>query len=107
LKKRARRHRRSGQYRFINLVPGSYVVTFTLPGFNTVKRDGVEVTGAFVAAINAEMKVGAIEETITVTGETSIVDVQSTTKQRVVTRETMDAVPTSVSPTSSQCSFQA
>jgi len=88
----------SGQYRFTNLFPGSYTVTFMLPGFNTVKREGVEVTGAFVVAINAEMKVGAIEETITVTGETSIVDVQSTTKQRVVTRETMDAVPTSRVP---------
>ena len=88
----------SGQYRFINLVPGSYTVTFTLPGFTTVKREGVEVTGAFVATINVEMRVGAIEETISVTGETPIVDVQSTTKQRVVTRETMDAVPTSRVP---------
>ena len=83
---------------FINLVPGSYTVTFTLPGFTTVKREGVEVTGAFVATINADMRVGAIEETISVTGETPIVDVQSTTKQRVVTRETMDAVPTSRVP---------
>ena len=88
----------SGQYRFINLVPGVYTVTFTLPGFTTVRREGVEVTGAFVATINADMRVGAIEETISVTGETPIVDVQSTTKQRVVTRETMDAVPTSRVP---------
>ena len=73
-------------------------MTFTLPGFTTVRREGVEVTGAFVATINADMRVGAIEETISVTGETPIVDVQSTTKQRVVTRETMDAVPTSRVP---------
>src|SRR3954470_7619236 len=59
----------SGQYRIIDLRPGTYTVTFTLTGFNTVKREGVELTGTFTANINAEMKVGALEETITVTGE--------------------------------------
>ena len=57
--------------------PGTYSVTFTLPGFSTVKRDGIELTGTFVATVNADLKVGALEETITVTGETPIVDVQS------------------------------
>ena len=52
-------------------------MTFTLPGFNTVKREGLELTGSFAATVNAELRVGAVEETVTVTGETPIVDVQS------------------------------
>ena len=67
----------TGQYRIVDLRPGTYTVTFTLPGFSTVKREGIELTGTFVATVNADMKVGALEETITVTGETPIVDVQS------------------------------
>ena len=67
----------AGQYRIVDLRAGVYSVTFTLTGFSSVKRDGVELTGSFTAAINADMKVGAIEETITVSGETPIVDTQS------------------------------
>src|SRR5262245_28940172 len=63
----------SGQYRIVDLRPGTYTVTFTLPGFNTYKRDGVELTGALTATINADMKVGSLEETVTVTGESPIV----------------------------------
>jgi len=62
----------SGQYQIVNLVPGTYTVTFTLPGFNTVKREGVGLAGSFTAKIDAEMRVGALTETITVTGETPI-----------------------------------
>jgi len=65
----------TGQYRIVDLRPGTYSVTFTLTGFSTVKRDGIELTGSFVASINADMKVGAVEETITVSGATPIVDV--------------------------------
>src|ERR1043165_1660822 len=56
-----------GQYSIDSLRPGTYTVTFTLTGFSTVKREGVELTGSFIATINAEMKVGGIAETITVT----------------------------------------
>ena len=84
----------TGQYRIENLRPGTYTVTFTLPGFSTVKRDGVELTGTFTATINADMRVGAIEETVTVTGESPIVDVQNTTQQRVLSHEIIDAIPT-------------
>src|SRR5512138_788593 len=70
----------TGQYRIENLRPGTYTVTFSLAGFSTVKREGVELAGAFVASVNADMRVGAIAETLTVTGETPIVDVQSTTR---------------------------
>src|SRR5690242_16900626 len=62
----------SGQYRIENLPPGTYSVTYTLPGFTTVKRDGVELSGSGVLTINSEMRVGGIQETITVTGESPV-----------------------------------
>ena len=82
-----------GQYRIVDLRPGVYDVTFTLTGFNTVRREALELVGNFTATINAEMRVGAIEETITVTGEAPVVDVQGMTRQRVMTDETMEAIP--------------
>jgi hypothetical protein len=84
----------SGQFKIIELRPGTYSVTFTLPGFNVVKREGVELTSDFTATINAEMKVGAVEETITVAAESPIVDVQNITTRTVMTREVLDAIPT-------------
>ena len=83
-----------GNYKIENIRPGTYSVTFTLPGFNTVKRDGIELAGSFVATVNADMKVGAIEETITVTGETPIVDIQSTARQQVLNKDVIEAIPT-------------
>src|SRR5215471_4761288 len=74
----------TGQYRIIDLKPGIYRVTFTLSGFATVKRDDIEVTGAGVTTINAEMRVGAVTETVNVTGETPVVDVQTSTTREVV-----------------------
>src|SRR5438477_2673095 len=85
----------TGQYRIVNLPPGTYSVTFSLPGFSTVKRDGIELTGSFVATVNGDMKVGALEETITVTGETPIVDVQSAKTQQTVSKEILAAIPSS------------
>src|SRR5262245_53848389 len=67
----------TGQYRIVDLRAATYSVTFTLTGFSTVKREGIELTGSFTATVNAELKVGALSETITVSGETPIVDVQS------------------------------
>jgi len=64
----------TGQYRMTDLLPGTYVLTFTLPGFTTVKRDSVVVSGSGVTTINAELRVGALEETITVSGETPVVN---------------------------------
>jgi len=84
----------SGLYQIIQLVPGTYTVTFSLTGFSTFKRDGLELSGSFVATVNADMKVGAVAETITVTGETPLVDVQSAAVQKVVTKEVVDAIPT-------------
>jgi Carboxypeptidase regulatory-like domain len=83
-----------GNYRIIALRPGVYTVTFTLPGFSTVIRQGIELTSDFSASVNAEMRVGGIEETITVTGESPIVDTQSITTRHVMTREVLDVLPT-------------
>ena len=83
-----------GLYQIVNLVPGTYTVTFTLPGFSTVKREGLELPGNFTATVNADLKVGALEETVNVTGASPVVDVQSTAKSQVINREVLDSVPT-------------
>ena len=84
----------SGQFRIENLRPGSYTVTFTLPGFQTVRREGIELTGSFTANVNAELKVGQVAETVVVSGESPIVDVQSSQRQTVLTNEVIKAIPT-------------
>ena len=83
----------TGQYRIVDLRPGEYTVTFSLAGFNVVRREGLALTGSFTATVNAEMRVGGLEETITVTGESPIVDVQRVTQQRVFDQEVTDAIP--------------
>src|SRR5438876_879660 len=81
----------SGQYRIVDLRAGTYTVTFTLTGFSTVKREGVELAGAFNAVINADLKVGALAETITVTAETPIVDTQSVRRQTTISGDLGEA----------------
>jgi hypothetical protein len=83
----------TGQYRIENLRPGTYTVTFTLPGFATVQREGIQLTGDFVASVNADLRVGTVEETITVSGAAPVVDVQSTTRQTVLNRDLLDVLP--------------
>ena len=83
----------TGQFKIVDLRPGTYSVTFTLPGFNTFKRDGIELAGTFTATVNADMRVGSLEETVTVTGEASVVDVQSVTQQVTLGKEVLDAIP--------------
>lgn len=83
-----------GVYRIVDLRPGIYTVTFSLQGFNTFRREGITLEANATATVNGDMKVGAIEESITVTGEASIVDVQNSTKQQVLNRDLLDALPT-------------
>src|SRR5688500_18707854 len=83
----------TGQYRITELPPGTYAVTFSLPGFSTVKRDGLTVSGSGVIAINAELRVGALEETVTVTGVSPLVDTQTTRRETVINAETINALP--------------
>src|SRR5882672_2259822 len=83
-----------GLYRIVDLRPGSYSVTFTLPGFSTFKREGVELTTSFTATINAEMSAGSLAETVTVLEEAPVVDIQNVRQQTTIARETLDAIPT-------------
>jgi hypothetical protein len=84
----------AGQYRIVDLRPGSYRVTFTLPGFATVIRDGIVLESNFVAPVNVDMSVGAVEQAITVSGASPIVDVQSSQRREVVNNEMLQALPT-------------
>ena len=84
----------TGQYRIEDLRPGVYTVTFTLPGFSTLKREGIELTAGFTATINAELPVGSLEETITVSGESPLVDVRNVTQHNVITRDLIEDLPT-------------
>ena len=83
----------TGQYAVSNLPPGNYVVSFSLTGFSTVRREGVEVSLNFTTTINADLRVGTLEETITVTGESPIVDVQSAALTRSVTQDIIKQLP--------------
>jgi hypothetical protein len=83
-----------GQYKIIDLRPGIYSVTFTLEGFNSLRRDGVELTTAFTANVNADLPVGSLQETVTVTGESPVVDTQNVIRKSTTSREVMDVLPT-------------
>ena len=83
----------TGQYRIIDLRPGTYVVTFVLTGFSTVRREGIELEGQLTASVNADLRLGSLEETITVTGESPIVDVQSVRRQATISGDVVNAIP--------------
>jgi len=83
-----------GLYRIVDLRPGAYTVIFTLPGFSTLKREGLELTAGFTATLTAELKVGELAETITVSGETPVVDLQNVRQQTTLSRTTLEALPT-------------
>jgi hypothetical protein len=83
----------TGQYQIVSLPPGAYTVTFMLAGFNTLKREGIELTGNFTATVNGSLRVGALEETVTVTGEAPTVDVQNTARQRIIDRDIIENIP--------------
>jgi len=83
-----------GQYKIVDLRPGVYSVTFQLQGFSSIVRSGVELPATFTATINVDMKVGGVEETVTVAGESPLVDVQNVTQQSVMNRQVLDTIPT-------------
>src|SRR5216684_676054 len=83
-----------GRYRIVDLRPGMYSVTFTLTGFNTLKRDGVELPGNFTLTLNADLPVGGLAESVTVSGASPVVDVQSTQRTHVLNRDLLDSLPT-------------
>ena len=85
----------TGQYRIPDLPPGTYKVSFTLPSFATVVREGVELAGAGVVNIGAEMRVGSVAESVTVTGESPVVDIQTARQQTVIDGDVVRALPAS------------
>ena len=84
----------AGQFQIVDLRPGDYVVTFTLPGFSTVRREGIALSGTIAAAVSAELRIGALEETITVMGGAPVVDVTTTRLRQTMDKTVIDAIPT-------------
>jgi hypothetical protein len=83
-----------GRYSIVNLPPGNYTVTFTLGGFNTLRREGIQITTGFTATVNGDLQVGSLEETVTVSGAAPLVDTQNVVQQQVVSSELLAALPT-------------
>ena len=87
-----------GAYRVVDLRPGLYSVTFSLAGFTSVKRDGIDLPTAFTATVNVVLNVGSLEETITVSGAAPLVDVQNASSERQMSAELLETLPSSRSP---------
>ena len=86
-----------GNYRILELRPGTYAVSYTLPGFTVLRREGLMLNANFNATLNVELQVGNLQESITVTGETPLIDTSTVSQQKTVTREVLTAIPTSQS----------
>ena len=85
-----------GRYTIVDLRPGLYKVTFALAGFTTLVRDGIDLPSNFTATVNVELNLGALEESVTVSGNSPIVDVQSAQHTAILKRELIDAIPTEI-----------
>jgi carboxypeptidase family protein len=83
----------AGLYRIVDLRPGTYTLTFALAGFSTVKREGIVLAGSATLTVPVELKVGALEETVTVTGESPVVDVQNTRRETVINADSISSLP--------------
>ena len=83
----------AGRYTIVNLRPGTYKVTFSLEGFNRLVREDILLVGDAAVQVNADLRVGSLAESVTVTGQSPIVDVQQTRRQFVATREMLDTIP--------------
>ena len=84
-----------GNYRFPALPPGTYTVTFELPGFNTLKRENIQISMGFTAAINVELAVASLQETVTVTGDSPVIDTSNTRVQQNFKLEALQEIPNS------------
>ena len=85
----------TGQYRIVSLPPGVYAVSYALSGFNTTRREAIEVSGSSTVTINIELRVGSLEESVLVTGESPVVDVQNARRQQVIAGPVLSTLPTS------------
>ena len=82
-----------GNYRFPGVPPGTYTVTFELPGFSTVKHEGIEIRLGFTGTLNVEMKVASLQETVTVTGASPVIDTSTTRVQQNFKMEQLQSLP--------------
>ena len=82
-----------GNYRFPALPPGTYALTYELPGFNTLKRENIDITMGFTATVNVDLKVASLQETVTVTGESPVIDTSSTRVQQNFKLEALQEIP--------------
>jgi len=85
-----------GRYNITDLRPGTYVVTFTLAGFSVFVREGIVLSAGFTATVNADMRLGTLEETIRVTGDSPLVDTQTARRQTVISSDLLNVLPSSV-----------
>src|SRR5438552_18230799 len=76
-----------GRYNIVDLRPGTYTVTFSLPGFSTLKREGITLTAGFTATVHGDMQVGALEETVTVSGAAPLIDTENVRQASLVSSE--------------------
>ncbi|MBM3777932.1 MAG: TonB-dependent receptor [Acidimicrobiia bacterium] len=86
-----------GRYSIVALRPGAYVVTFTLSGFSVVRREGISLVSGFTANVNAQLRVGGLEETIVVSGASPLIDVSQARQQTLLSRDVLDSTPQSLS----------
>src|SRR5262245_17363635 len=86
-----------GRYSIVALRPGAYVVTFTLPGFSVIRREGINLVSGFTASVNVQMQVGGLQETVTVSGASPLVDVSQARQQTLLSRDVLDSTPQSLS----------
>jgi hypothetical protein len=82
-----------GRFSIVDLRPGTYKMTFTLQGFRTVIQESIELPSNFTATVNAELELGAVEESVTVSGQAPTVDVQNAQRTTVISRDLLDSVP--------------
>jgi hypothetical protein len=82
-----------GRYNITGLRPGAYTVTFTLAGFAPYNLEGLELSAGFTGTANAELRVGGLAETVTVTGASATVDIQNVRTQQVLKADVLDALP--------------
>jgi hypothetical protein len=83
-----------GRYQIVELRPGRYTVSFSLTGFTSMRREGLELNTGVTLPVNAELKVGSVEEAVTVSGASPVVDVQNVSTQNVLSRDLLDSLPT-------------
>ena len=84
----------AGEYRLSPLPPGTYTITFELPGFQSVKREGVRLAVGFTATIDQSLSLGSVEETITVSGVSPLVDVTNPSTSVDLSSDGLEVLPT-------------